>query len=182
MRGLPLTTVAARERRPLAMVPLTRAQLLQAEQPAAHDPADLGPYLLCNILSFLPPEELLTAALVSRGWHEAASQPGPWRAHCEVRMGATARAFLPCLPSGVTVDSSSAGPPQLLTLLLPLTPCLGTQAAWESLVYVPLAARTDLSWKQRYLAAEADLQRTAITEEELTTFRWVGGATAGGQW
>ncbi|KAL4434402.1 hypothetical protein ABPG75_000843 [Micractinium tetrahymenae] len=44
---------------------------------------------------------------------------------------------------------------------------------WADKVYVgPAGQRTDLPWRQRFLLAEADLQRTAITVEELCAFRW----------
>lgn len=44
------------------------------------------------------------------------------------------------------------------------------EAAWAGRSYVPAALRSDLPAKRRYLAAEADCERTEITEQELTTF------------
>ena len=49
-------------------------------------------------------------------------------------------------------------------------PALRPQAAWAPRAYVPAARRADLAAKRRWLAAEADLGRVAITERELTTF------------
>lgn len=45
---------------------------------------------------------------------------------------------------------------------------------WADKVYVPAAADTHLTWKQRYLKAEAQRKRssTSITFEELTAFTW----------
>jgi hypothetical protein len=44
--------------------------------------------------------------------------------------------------------------------------------AWGGKVYVPAAARGDLTWKQRYLMADADRKRTVISAEELCAFTW----------
>lgn len=48
------------------------------------------------------------------------------------------------------------------------------RARWEGKVYVPAAARDDLSWKQKYLLAEAQRRAGAafISLAELTAFTW----------
>jgi hypothetical protein len=45
-------------------------------------------------------------------------------------------------------------------------------AAWAGKVYNPAASRQDLSWKQRYLMAEAERKRTVLTREEVTSNVW----------
>jgi hypothetical protein len=56
--------------------------------------SDLGDDLLSSILSHLPPEDLLAAALVSREWRKLTSADSIWRPHCEVS-GASAGARPP---------------------------------------------------------------------------------------
>ena len=46
------------------------------------------------------------------------------------------------------------------------------QDAWEGKRHNPAAAREDLTWKRRYLLADADRKRVGITYVELTSFAW----------
>ena len=45
---------------------------------------------------------------------------------------------------------------------------------WQGKVYVPAAGETNLTWKQKYLKAEAEKKESTatVTFTELTTFPW----------
>ena len=165
------------------------------------DPLEaVGGDSLRRIFSLLAPSSLLQAALVSRGWRELAEEDQLWEPCCAVRRWARQlqcglspnTGLCACAWAGTLGILASIGLKQFLIAMAPTwrsvpqeapvaSPappslrCLhaALQAAWQRLMYVPAAQRSELPWKQRYLLAEADASRTEITGG------WVGGWAGG---